>query len=382
MKILAITWVNLIRLFRDRVALFFMFLFPLALVLLLGLVFGGGAFSRVGVYVADDGALGADLVDRLEALGDTAVRHYQDRAALISAVERQRLVAAVIIPAGYTRALTEGARAAVTFVAEDNQYTPAVRTKLEAAVGDQAIDVRAARFAAHETGVPFATALEAAGQVRSARAPIEVVVIYPGNRAWDPYALVASQQLVLMVFLLAMMASQQLMLSRQLGVSRRMLATPTSVATVLLGEAVGRFVFALIQSLFIVGATALLFGVRWGDPLAAGAIVLAFSLVGTGTAMLTGALVTSEAQATAVSLVIALILAAIGGAMQPLETFPAAMRTIAHVTPHAWALDAFAEVIRRDGSIAEITTELAVLVAYAAVLLAVASWALPRSIVR
>jgi ABC-2 type transport system permease protein len=70
-----------------------------------------------------------------------------------------------------------------------------------------------------------------------------------------------------------------------------------------------------------------------------------------------------------------------GGCMQPLETFPVVMRTVAHVTPHAWAVDAFADVIRSGAGVVDIALELAVLAAYAAGLLAVASWQLRRALV-
>ena len=69
-------------------------------------------------------------------------------------------------------------------------------------------------------------------------------------------------------------------------------------------------------------------------------------------------------------------LAALGGCMVPLEVFPDTMVKIAHITPHAWGLDGFAELVRRGGTIASIGTELAVLAGFAAVLLSFATWQL------
>jgi ABC-2 type transport system permease protein len=62
--------------------------------------------------------------------------------------------------------------------------------------------------------------------------------------------------------------------------------------------------------------------------------------------------------------------------MVPLEIFPDTMQTIAHITPHAWALDGFAELIRRGGTIADIALELVVLAGFAVVLLALGTWRL------
>jgi ABC-2 type transport system permease protein len=62
--------------------------------------------------------------------------------------------------------------------------------------------------------------------------------------------------------------------------------------------------------------------------------------------------------------------------MVPLEIFTPSMRTIAHATPHAWANDAFAELVRHGGTIADILPQLGVLLAFAVALLGLAAWRL------
>jgi ABC-2 type transport system permease protein len=68
--------------------------------------------------------------------------------------------------------------------------------------------------------------------------------------------------------------------------------------------------------------------------------------------------------------------------MLPLELFSPTMQRIAHITPHAWALDGFAELVRRGGGVVDILPELGVLAAYAVVLFALASWRLRVAITR
>jgi len=65
-------------------------------------------------------------------------------------------------------------------------------------------------------------------------------------------------------------------------------------------------------------------------------------------------------------------LGALGGAMVPIEVFPEAMRTIAHVTPHAWAMDAFRALLFDDATLADIVPQLGVLVLFAIGLVTVA----------
>ena len=54
------------------------------------------------------------------------------------------------------------------------------------------------------------------------------------------------------------------------------------------------------------------------------------------------------------------------------------MKRIAHITPHAWGNDAFAKLVGHGASITGILPQLGVLAAYAAVLLALATWRLRR----
>ena len=73
-----------------------------------------------------------------------------------------------------------------------------------------------------------------------------------------------------------------------------------------------------------------------------------------------------------------LTFAAIGGSMAPLETFPTTMRKIAHVTPHAWANDAFNHLLVNGGGLSSVYFDVAVLCGYAVVLLTLATWRLRR----
>jgi ABC-2 type transport system permease protein len=161
-----------------------------------------------------------------------------------------------------------------------------------------------------------------------------------------------------------------------------MLSTPTPARTVLLGEALGRLAIAVTQALLIIVGSIVVFGVDWGDPPAAILLVLAFCLVGSGAGMLLGSSLGNEEQATAVSLLLGLGLAALGGSMVPLEVFPATMRAIAHLTPHAWGNDGFSELLRHGGGVSDVLPDVGVLLAWAAALLTIATWRLRRTLTK
>jgi len=184
------------------------------------------------------------------------------------------------------------------------------------------------------------------------------------------------------MFLTSMTAATQLILTRQLGVSRRMVASPVRIGTILLGETLGRFGVAMVQGLFIILLSTLVFGVGWGDPLAASLVVVLFALVATGAAMLVGVFSNNPDQAGALGVMAGMLLGALGGAMVPLEVFPEPAHTIAYLTPHAWAIQGLREVALRDGTVADVLLELAVLGVYAAALMALGTWRFRRILTR
>jgi ABC-2 type transport system permease protein len=67
--------------------------------------------------------------------------------------------------------------------------------------------------------------------------------------------------------------------------------------------------------------------------------------------------------------------------MWPLAIVPEPMRVVGHLFPQAWAMDAFIALIAKDAGLAGITRQLAVLAAFAAALLLLATWRLRKALV-
>jgi ABC-2 type transport system permease protein len=387
MKVAAIALANLRRLMRDRIGLFFVFVLPIVLIITIGSVFGGGFTPKLGIAGSESGPLETELVDRLKHVDDIEVEEFTHSNDLVSAVEQGSLEGGLVIPDDYDSRLRRGEHADITFLARPASFSSyALQTTVQAEIDGQAAQVRAASFASEETGESFEKNLQVASQIAVGTPDVKVATAFVTVEGVDPsnagrFDFGAAQELILFMFLTSLSASAQLIQTRRLGVSRRMISTPTSVSTVLAGETMGRFTIALSQGLFIVIASALLFGVDWGDPLAAGTLIVLFALVGTGAAMLFGALFSNDEQATSIGVFAGLGLAALGGCMVPLEVFPSTMERIAHVTPHAWAVEGLTDVILENAGLMDVLTQVAVLAGFAVVLLTLATWRLQRSIV-
>ena len=72
-------------------------------------------------------------------------------------------------------------------------------------------------------------------------------------------------------------------------------------------------------------------------------------------------------------------LAALGGCMVPLQVFELispGLYNVAHITPHAWGLEAFDSIVLSNGTFGDIAVFLAILAGYALVFYALAIWRL------
>jgi len=384
---LAIAEVNVRRLLRDRTSTFFIFVLPIVLIVVLGTVFGGRVAPRMGIVAVESGALGAELVDAIRSGAvKLELKEPATVAELTAGVEEGTLEIGVIIPPGYDATVRGGGVAEIVILGQPQSAVSALREAVSQAVAAQAAVVGAARLTASREGIPFDAALAMARSVQGEMAGVTIAVerigegMFPaGTGAFAPGA---QNQLVLFMFLTSMTAATQLILTRQLGVSRRMLASPIRVRTILVGETLGRFGVAMLQGLFIVILSAIVFGVSWGDPLAAGTIVVLFALVGTGAAMVVGVFSNNPDQAGALGVMAGMLLGALGGAMVPLEIFPEPAHTLAYLTPQAWAIQGLREVALRGGTVIDVLQELGVLVLYAVGLLAVGTWRFRRILTR
>ncbi|HEV2377016.1 MAG TPA: ABC transporter permease [Streptosporangiaceae bacterium] len=381
MKAFVIAWTNLRRMLRNRANIFFVFVFPMLLILVLGATFGGSSTPKLGVVVARPGPLSNALLHQLERARELQVVREPSASALLPLVEHGNLEGGLEIPASYDTAISSGHTVTVDYLARPGTSAQQFGQTVRAAVAAQASLLGAARFAVTEhAAASFAAGLDLARRsspsvpLVSVRQSTAGTSVFPTSLS--TFDVGAWTQLLLFMFLTALTGSVALIEVRRLGLPRRMLATPTRPITLIAGETLGRMLIGLTQALVIIAGSALLFGVNWGQPLGVAAIVILFDLVAAGFGIFVGTLFRTEQQASGISLLLGLGLAALGGCMVPLELFSPTLRRVAHITPHAWANDAFSKLVGRGASIGGILPQLGVLAVYGAVLLVLASWRL------
>ena len=384
MRSLAVAGVTLRRIVRDRRALMFMLALPVAIIVIIGVTLGGVNKFRVGIVATDPGPVGQRLVTAVSGSPALRVTHYTDESKATTALRRGEISAYVLVPAGFDGTVQAGRPTVVPVVAQTAASDGrAAQSAIDAVVTRQAAGIQAADFAVAQTGGAFPDRWDTANAVAAAT-PAVPVTAHAVNGAAQVlpvgFSYSTPTMLVLFVFINALTAGGTIAENRRLGVYERALAAPVSAGEIVGGETLAYFGLALAQSVLIVGIGSAAFGVSWGDPAAAAALILVWALVSAGSGVLCGTLFRTPEQANAIGPAVGITLGMLGGCMWPLAVVGSTMRTVGHFAPQSWAGDAWTALLARHGGLGAIAAELAVLAGFATVLLALAAVRLRRSI--
>ena len=385
MTALALATAELKRVARDRTFLFFIVLLPLLVILLVGVTTSGSSSTRIGLVPGQSTPLATQLVADLEADPGLATQRYATRADAVGAMRRGEVDAVVLVPPNLDANLRSGVAVAVpVLVSGSVETSQAAETGVSSVVARHGAIVQAAMFATSHAGRSFAENL-ATTRLLQRETPVVPVRTEVVNSKSDflpvGYSYSAPTMLVLFVFINAVAGGGAMIQTRRFGIFSRALAAPIRPRDLVFGEALCYLALSLGQALLIVVVGAVMFGVSWGNPVAAAALIGMWALVGTGAGMASGTLFRTSEQAGAIGPAVGIAFGMLGGCMWPLEIVPEAVRLVGHVTPHAWAVDAWVTVLSRGGGLADIAGYLAILAAYAVALLAIASLRLRRSLV-
>ena len=130
----------------------------------------------------------------------------------------------------------------------------------------------------------------------------------------------------------------------------RQLTTKLLVGQYIIGKFVGLLMVSFVQLSLIVGGTSLLYGVNWGDSIAAILLtMLSFTLSTAGLGVFVGSLMKNEESFSSIGMIGTQIISALGGSFVPIYMFPDWMIVISKVLPNALALQMFMNIMTGEG---------------------------------
>jgi ABC-2 type transport system permease protein len=177
------------------------------------------------------------------------------------------------------------------------------------------------------------------------------------------------------VFWIVSLLTASVLQEKREGTFRRLLAAPLSRAVMLAGKLLPYYLINLIQIAIMLGASRWLFGLSLGrSPFALVTVSLAVAAAATGLGVLVAALVRTEAQAGGLTVLLLLTMSALGGCFVPRFIMPDWLRTLGLLTPHAWALDAYRDLLVRGYGLREVWPKVGALTAFAAAFFGLGVW--------
>lgn len=152
---------------------------------------------------------------------------------------------------------------------------------------------------------------------------------------------------------------------------QRLVTMPLTKGQILGGKILAYFTLGMIQYA-IVFAVGFLTGTSFGSsPLALVMVMMAFVLCITALTFALATRIHSDQQAQGLTLLLSMTMAPLGGAWWPLEITPPFMQVVGHLSPVAWAMDGFRQLVYFNGGIADVILPVGVLVGAAVVLFAI-----------
>ena len=207
---------------------------------------------------------------------------------------------------------------------------------------------------------------------------VRLVVIAPEGTAGTVRPSATEQNVpgytVFGVFFIVLPLAAGFMRERHDGTFQRILAAPISKWTLLVGKLLPYYMVNLVQIglMFVVGA--LVFDMHFGSLYGLVPVSLALAACANGLGLMVAALGKTEAQIGALGVFFAVVLSALGGIMVPTFVMPQIMRTLSRITPHAWALSGYHDVMLRGLGFGEVWQETAILLGFAALFFLIALW--------
>jgi ABC-2 type transport system permease protein len=392
--------------FQDRGNLISLLVIPIVFTFVIGGAFGNGGPTRVLVDVLDrdNSAVSAQFLQHIREANSSLVLCPMDDKdnscgldgkPLDEMASQQRLIdkvalAQIEIPAGFEKAATTGGN--VSIIYRTNQSVTAGDYILQAVqaanqqVGGASVAARVGTTIAEGANLvkdadkdAFSqTVYDAASKLWASKPAsvnyVESAKVTQVSSSQQGFGQSVPGMGTMFVLFTVFNAMVTLMQERKNWTFQRMLMMPVSRAQLLGGKILAWFILGMMQYA-VVFAIGFIMKVSFGhDALALILAMVTFTLCATALAFALVTLVRNDMQANSVALLMTLTLAPLGGAWWSLDIVPAFMRTVGHISPVAWAMDAFRSLVFENGSLMTVLPSIGVLLAMGAVFFAFAVW--------
>jgi ABC-2 type transport system permease protein len=196
------------------------------------------------------------------------------------------------------------------------------------------------------------------------------------NRGALRYQILVPSYTVMFAFFLVLSVGWLFVAERKHGTLVRLRAAPLTRAQILMGKLLPCLAVSLLQGVFLLAAGRVIFGMTWGArPELLLPLVACTSFAAVGLSVLVASVARTETQVAVYGTLVVLVLGGVSGSLMPRDLMPEQMKTASLVTPHAWALDAYAQLLASPTpDVSAVLTSCAALLGFGALFTLIAWW--------
>ncbi len=402
MRILDLAFKDLSQVLRDKMSLLFLIVMPVVFTFFMGLAFSGATRPTdprlaLGWANADgESRFSQQLYADLEASG--SVRWVEvDPAEAEAAVRQGQVAGALVIPAGFGQAVFSPAPLQLTLIADQAstagqslyQIVQAAVARMFSAVEIARLDVtmldaqnvlpdEAARAEERQAALEAALAEWTQTDRQRAWVRVESAVAQTDNGVplgGNPFNQSSPGMLVQFAISGMIGAAGIVVQERKTRTLQRLITTAMKPWQIIAGHWLAMVTLVLGQTLLLVLFGQLVLDVNYfREPLGVLLVAVAFSLWIASMGLFIGVLAQGQEQVILFCLIAMFLFTSLGGAWFPLEVTGQVFSLIGHLTPGAWAMDGFQNILVRGLGLASVWQPVGVLVAYALLFFALAVW--------
>lgn len=363
-RVLAMASKEMLHVQRDVRTLYLALGMPVVLLLLFGY---GVSFDvdEIPVVIVDEDntAQSREFIGKVTASGEMIeVARVFDAHCVSTFFERGEASAALIIPRGFGREMTLGRGPVVQLLVDgaDNATANQIIAKTDALMAVAGAEMTAREHRLTSQQRPPLEARVATWFNPGARSALYLV---PGLTAYV-LAIVA-------VLLTALTVAREW----ERGSMQQLYATPISRLEIIIGKLLPYLALGIIAVLLVLAAGAWVFDVPMrGDPLVLAIASLLFLLGMLGQGLLISVVTQNQMVATQVATMSSMLPSMLlSGFVFPIENMPLPLRAISHLVPARYYVHALRGVLLRGNGFSELSSDLAALLAFAIVVLLVAT---------
>ncbi len=409
MRVIDLALKDMLQIVRDRQSAIFMLVMPIVFTMFFGIIFNPGSGSGedadrrllVGILNLD---VSGDTAAYLESLIDGSEAIRPETLGDVNVSEARRLVrdeelmAVVVVPPGFSEdALSGGEPKLDLIVDEAAQSAMTVRNAANLVISRLLASIKSARLSMEaledQEGFKEVTARQAyleEGLTLAIAAwenpPVSVNVSKSGQTITESQSgnenpnTQSSPGMLVQFTIFGLIGSAIIfVIERKSRALDRMLTTPTTIAEIIGGHFLAMFAMILLQEFILIAFGQFALSVDYMRVTSATLLMMTtVALWAASLGLLIGVISRTEEQVIMYSLIAMFILAPMGGAWFPLDVTGETFVKIAHITPTAWAMDGFQNIIIRGLGFQSVLLPAGILFAYALLFFGIAIWQFQR----